>query len=142
MDLEAHKAVVRRYREIYNSNQLDALDGVLATDFMPHNMAPGLPPNIEGAKRAHQVALAMFPDLHISTEELVADRDKVIERWIQTCTDTGTPFFIGNIPATGRKVTTTGISIYRIANGKIAEHWGEFDFAAVLRQMGVTYGAG
>jgi predicted ester cyclase len=83
----------------------------------------------------------MFPALHVSTQELVAERDKVVERWIQTCTDTGTPFFIRNIQAAGRKVTTTDISICRITNGKIAEHWGEFDFAAVLRQIGVTYGA-
>lgn len=135
MSIEDNKAVVRRYREIYNSNQLNSLGEVLATDFTPHTLLPGLPPGLEGIRMVHQGTLAAFPDLHVTTDDLIADGDRVVERWTQTQTHTGVAIF--GVPAgTGRKIKTTGISIYRVANGKIAEHWAVIDFMSVLQQIG------
>ena len=131
---EANKAIVRRYREIYNANQLDKLGEVLAADFAPHNLLPGLPPGLDGIKMVHQGTLAAFPDLRVTTEDLIAEGDRVVERWSQTQTHSGAPFM--NIPPSGKKVRITGISIYRIKDGKIAEHWAEMDFMGVLQQLG------
>jgi predicted ester cyclase len=136
MSIEANKALVRRYRELHNTNQLDKLGEVLAANFTPHSMLPQLPPNLEGAKLNHQGTLAVFPDLHVETNDLIAEGDRVVERWTQTMTHTGAPFFIGNLPASGKRITTTGISIYRIADGKIVEHWANMDFFGVLQQVG------
>ena len=136
MSTEANKAIVRRYREIYNSGNLDTLEEVLATDFTPHNMLPGLPPNIEGARMLQQGTMATWPDLHVTTEELIAEGDTVVERWTQTQTHTGAAVF-GAPANSGKKVRTTGISIYRIANGKIVEHRAEMDFFGVMVQLGV-----
>ncbi len=136
MSLESNKAIVRRYRQIYNSNDLDSLGDVLADNFTPHTLMPGVLPSLEGIKMIHQKTLAMFPDFHVATEDLIAEGDKVVELWVQTCTHTGAPFFVGNIPASGKKIRTTGISIYRIAEGKIVEHWAELDFVGVLQQIG------
>lgn len=136
MSTEDNKALVRRYREIYNSNQLDPLGEVLAPDFTPHALMPGVPNTLEGIKQVHQATLAIFPDLRITTDDLIAEGDKVVERWTQTMTHTGAPFFIGNLPASGKAVRITGCSIYRIQAGKIAEHWAEMDFMGVLRQLG------
>ncbi len=136
MSTEANKAIVRRYREIYNSTNLGTLEEVLAADFTPHNMMPGLPPNIEGAKMLQQGTMATFPDLHVTTDDLIAEGDKVVERWTQTQTHTGAPVF-GAPANSGKKVRVTGVSIYRIANGKIVEHWAEMDFHTVLVQLGV-----
>jgi predicted ester cyclase len=134
-----NKAIVRRYREIYNTGQLDLLDEVLAADFMPHNMMPGLPPGLEGAKRVHQMTLAAFPDLHVTTEDLLAEGDRVVERWTQTQTHTGVSIF--GVPAnSGKKVKISGLSLYRLAHGKIVEHWGEMDFVGVLQQLGAMPG--
>ena len=134
--IEENKAIVRRYREAYNTNDMDALGEVLAADFIPHNMLPGLPPNLEGAKMLQQGTMATWPDLHVTTEDLLADGDRVVERWTQTQTHTGAPVF--GVPAnSGKAVRTTGISIYRIANGKIVEHWAEMDFFGVMVQLGV-----
>ncbi|MBI5564320.1 MAG: ester cyclase, partial [Chloroflexi bacterium] len=135
MSVEQHKAIVRRYREIHNTSQLDQLGDVLAADFVAHSMMPGLPSGIEGGKLAHQGGLAAFPDTHVTTDDLLAEGDKVIERWTLTCTHTGVAF-MGAPAATGKKVQTTGISIYRIANGKIVEHWANMDFFGVLAQLG------
>lgn len=138
MSTESNKAIVRRYREIYNASQLGRLEEVLAPDFTPHATMPGMPWNgLESARQIHMMTTAIFPDLHTTTEDLIAEGDLVVERWSQTCTHTGAPFFVGNIPASGKKVKTTGISIYRIKDGKIVEHWADMDFLGVLQQVGV-----
>jgi predicted ester cyclase len=137
VSVETNKAIVRRYREIYNANNMDALGDVLAADFTPHNMMPGLPPNIEGAKMLQQGTMTAWPDMRTTTDDLLADGDKVVERWTQTMTHTGAPVF-GAPANSGKKVRVTGMSIYRIANGKIVEHWAEMDFHTVLVQLGVV----
>jgi len=136
MSAEQNKAIVRRYREMHNTNRLDQLGEVLADDFVAHNMLPHLPAGLEGARLNHQGTLAVFPDLHATTDDLIAEGDRVVERWTQTSTHTGAPFAFGNLPASGKRIKTTGISIYRIANGKIVEHWAEMDFFGVLQQIG------
>lgn len=135
MSTDANKAIVRRYREIHNANQLDRLGEVLAADYVPHSLMPGLPGGLEGARMAHQGAVASFPDIHTTSDDLIAEGDKVVERWSVSMTHTGAAFF--GVPAgSGKTVIVTGISIYRIANSKIVEHWGEMDFSRVLMQLG------
>ena len=138
MSTESNKAIVRRYREIYAANDLDRLGEVLAPDVAAHNLLPNFPKTLEGIKAVHRSTLAVFPDLHTETEDLIAEGDLVVERWTQKQTHTGAPFFVGNIPASGRKINTTGISIYRIAGGKIVEHWANMDFLGVLQQVGAV----
>lgn len=136
MSTEENKALVRRYREAHCTNNLEQLDEIVAADLITHNQLPGLPPGLEGGKLAHREALAWFPDLQAKTEDLIAEGDKVVERWTQSGTHTGTPLF--GAPASGKKFSVTGISIYRIANGQIVEHWGEMDFLGVLQQLGLA----
>lgn len=136
MSTEENKAIVRRYREIHNKSQLDQLGEVLAADFVGHSLRPGLPAGLDGARMAHQGGLAAFPDLRVTTEDLIAEGDKVVERWTQTMTHTGVSMF-GAPAGSGKKVKVTGISIYRIANGKIVEHWSQGDTVSLLQQMGV-----
>ena len=134
MSIESNKAIIQRYREIYNTNQLDKLNDVLAENFVPHTLLPGMTPSLETYKQIHQMAKAAFPDLLVTTEDLVAEGDKVVERWTQTQTHTGESFM--NIPPSGNSISFTGISIYRIANGKIVDHWANMDFFGMMAQMG------
>ena len=135
MSTESNKALVRRYREIHNNNEMDKLDEVLAQDFIPHTFMPGIPWNgLESARQVHLLGIASFPDSKVTTDDLFAEDDKVVERWTLTQTHTGAPFM--NIPASNRSMTMTGISIYRIANGKIVEHWTNMDFFGMMMQMG------
>ena len=75
----------------------------------------------------------IFPDLVLSTEDLIAEGDKVVLRWSATGTHQGG--FMG-VPATGNKVTVTGIGIDRIEGGRIVEHWEQFDAMGMMQQMG------
>lgn len=134
MSIEENKNIVRRYQEIYNSNDLDLLTEVLSEDLLTPNIMPGIPPGVEGAKAAHRIMLAGFPDYHTVIEDMLAEGEKVAARIRMTGTNTGD--FMG-IPATGRRVEFTGIYIVRISNDKIVEHWGEEDSVSLLQQLGV-----
>lgn len=128
-----NKKIVRRYQEIYNSNDLEALGEVVSEDLLTPKIMPGIPSGMEGAKAAHRIMLAGFPDYQTVIDDLVAEGDKVVARITMSGTNTGN--FMGLTP-TGKHVSFTGIYIARIANGKIVEHWGEEDSISLLQQLG------
>jgi len=132
--LEENKAIIRRYREAHNANNLDALDAIVAKDVISHNALPGLPPGLEGGKMAHKVFLASFPDIQTKTEHLVAEGDKVIEWYAARGTNTGD--FMG-MPPTGKKFEIPSVVVYRLANGKIVETWGLNDGQGLMQQLGI-----
>jgi len=134
MSTEENKNIVRRYQEIYNSNDLDALGDVVAVDMLTPKIMPGMEPGLEGARQVHQKTLIGMPDWRTAIDDLIAEGDKVAARVIMTGTHTGN--FYG-IHATGKRVEFSGIYVVRIANGKIAEHWGEEDSLSLLTQLGV-----
>ena len=76
---------------------------------------------------------AAFPDLHVNVEDMVAEGDKVAARVRVSSTHQGE--FL-DIAPTDKQVTLTGIDILRIAEGKVVEHWGNFDDLGLLRQLG------
>lgn len=134
MSIEENKKIVRRYQEIYNSNDLEALSEVVSQDLLTPKIMSGIPTGIEGAKAAHRIMLAGFPDYQTIIDDLIAEGDKVVARITMSGTNTGS--FMG-MPPTGKQVSFTGIYIARIANGKIVEHWGEEDGVSLLQQLGV-----
>ena len=77
-----------------------------------------------------------FPDASFSlTEDFIAEGDKVVARWTGVATQKGA---FGSIPMTGKSATWTGISIFRIVEGKVAEEIGEEDALSVFQQLGVV----
>ena len=133
MSIEENKQIVRRYQEIYNSNDVDALSEVVSEDLLTPKIMAGIPTGIQGAKAAHRIMLAGFPDYQTRIDDLIAEGDKVVARVRITGTHTGD--FYG-IPPTGKHIDLSGIYIVRIADGKLVEHWGEENGSEVLRQLG------
>ncbi len=133
MSTEDNKALVRRYQEAHNSNNLAALDDIVAPNLISHSGIPGLPGGLEGGKMVHMMFMSAFPDGHVTIEDLVAEGDKVVERFTFSGTNQGS--FMG-APPTGKHITASGMSIFRIADGKIVEHWGENDTMGVMQQLG------
>jgi steroid delta-isomerase-like uncharacterized protein len=134
MSTEENKDIVRRYQEIYNSNDLDALGEVVAQDLLTPKIMAGMKPGLEGAKQVHATTLIGMPDWHTRIDDLIAEGDKVVARITMTGTHTGD--FWG-FPASGNRVEFTGIYIVRIAEGKIVEHWGEEDGISLMQQIDV-----
>jgi len=86
--------------------------------------------------RQHIIAFrSAFPDLTITVDDLLAEDNKVTARWTARGTHKGT--LLGILP-TGKEVTTEGISVIRIANGKIAESWVTWDTLGLMQQLGVA----
>ena len=75
-----------------------------------------------------------FPDFHQTVEDDFAEGDKVVHRWTISGTHQGE--FLG-IPATGKQVANSGMSIFRIAGGKFVELWVESDNMTLMQQLGV-----
>jgi len=135
MSTEENKAVIQRYQEAYNTNNLDALDQLVAADLITHALMPGVPPSLEGGKQVHRLTLAAMPDFQTAIEDLVAEGDKVVMRF--TATGTFKNDFMG-LPPTGKLIKFTGISIFRLAGGKIVEHWAQEDELGLMRQLGAV----
>lgn len=133
MSVKENKRIVRRYQDIYSSNQLDALTEVVSEHLLTPRILPRITHGFDGAKAVHQIMLTGFPDYQTVIEDIIGEGDKVAARIRMTGTHTGS--FMG-IPASGHRVDFTGIYIARIENGKIIEHWSEEDAFTLMRQIG------
>jgi predicted ester cyclase len=109
---------------------------VVAADFVDHAPMPGQAPGLEGVKRKWAMYLDAIPDFRVTIEDLVAEGDKVAVRRTYEGTHRGGPLL--GIPATGKRFQFGGISIFRLANGRIAEHWEQLDRLALMQQLGVV----
>ena len=89
--------------------------------------------DVEAAARAMLAIYTAFPDSHYTIEDLVAEGDRVVVRWTSRGTHRG-PF--RGVAPTGRRVGVTGISIYRMAGGKIVDEWAVADTLGLLEQLG------
>ena len=132
---EQNKRVVRRFlTEVCNKGNIALIDELFAGDWVghaPHKEFSG------PAEFKHFVAAKhrAFPDIELIVEDQIAEGDKVTTRWTARGTHLGE--FQG-IPPTDRKVTMTGISIYRIANHKFIEGWTNANLLDILQQLGAV----
>jgi steroid delta-isomerase-like uncharacterized protein len=137
MSSEANKAIARRFfDEIFGQGKLAVADEIVGAGHMnsgPGSL-PGLPPGPEGSKMFVTVYRNAFPDVHFAIDEQVAEGDTVVTRWTAHGTHKGD---LAGMPPTGKASTVTGITINRIAGGKIVESWGIFDQFGMLQQLGV-----
>jgi steroid delta-isomerase-like uncharacterized protein len=134
MSMKMNKAITRRLLKAINTdNEAEFLD-VLVPDVVDHYSLPGLPPGREGWNMNRKILRTAFPDCHWHEEDLFAEGDRAVGRYTMRGTHQGE--FLG-IPATGKSITVSNIHIMRIADGKIAEHWGHGDDMGMMRQLGV-----
>jgi predicted ester cyclase len=131
---EANKEIVRRYQEAYNTNNLDVLDEVLHPDWQTNAWPDVIPKSIENAKEFYRGALESLPDYQTITLDLIAEDDWVVQRHLIRATFKGE---LAGLSPTGRVVETGGISMFRIADGRIVEHWAYADDAGFWEQLGV-----
>ena len=129
MSARENKALVRREQEELwtYTGDLDAAVELFVT---------------EQAEAARQEAADFrqgFPDVVSTIEDLIAEGDRVVARWRARATHQGE--YVG-IPPTGKEVEFTGISVYRIEEGKIAQSWTELDELGLMRQIGAVAESG
>ena len=134
MSVDENKALLRRgWEEILNKGNINALDQFYAENFVDHNAFPGIPSGIEGMRQTYNIIFSAFTNIHVTIDDMVAEEDKIVVRVTANGIHTGE--FMGT-PATGKRISVMEIRIYRIAGGKIVEHWGLMDTASLMQQIG------
>jgi steroid delta-isomerase-like uncharacterized protein len=134
--LQQNKAIVGRWlAEFWNKGNVAIVDELGAPAVLMYYPLTGELRGRESLKQMLRQFRTAFPDASFSLEgDFIAEGDKVVARWKGVATQQGV---FSGIPATGKSATWTGISIFRIAEGKVAEEIGEEDALSVLQQLGV-----
>jgi steroid delta-isomerase-like uncharacterized protein len=134
MSSEANKAIVARFYETaLNAGDVTVLDELATPDYEEHDPLPGQGTGLEGLRDRVRTIVEAFGQ-HFTVEDMIAEGDRVVARWTGSGTHVGE--FMG-IPPTGKSFTISGIDIYRMAEGKMAEHWHVVDQLALLGQLGL-----
>ena len=134
MSPEENKAIIRRWFAETDKGNLAIIDELCAPDYLDHAPPlPGMPPGNAGVREANRQLWAAFPDTIHIIEDQIAEGDKVVTRLRGRATFTGE---ILGIPPNGKVVEITGISIHRLENGKLVEHWANADLLSFMQQLG------
>jgi steroid delta-isomerase-like uncharacterized protein len=135
MSIEENKMVIRRhFEEIWNQYRLDVVAELVSPDYYTHSPVPGQQQGIDGFTFAVRTVREAFPDMVITIEDIIAEGDKVAARLTAQGTHLGS---LGDIAPTGRQATWTGMRVFRMVDGKIAEHWANWDDVSLGRQLGI-----
>lgn len=132
-DSDANKAVVRAFVEAFNARDWDALDRLVAADFVRHSYAAPPVASRDELKAYLRSEFATFPDAQETVADIIAEGDKVAVRHGFRGTQRGA---MGSYPPSGRTLTADYLAIYRVAGGVIVEAWAEWDNLHGLRQLG------
>jgi predicted ester cyclase len=125
--IEMYKTFPVRYmEEVFNQRRFEVLDELFAASILGRIKQSSLP------------FLAAFPDWHGTVDDIMVEGDKVINRWSGHGTHSAD---LMGIPATGKAVTLTGITIFRITGNKIVEEWTEANLLGLMQQIGAIPGA-
>ena len=139
MSLEENKAIVHRMYDTLNkqdlASRLALMDELVADDFVEHTEKLQ---GREAFKQFHTQFSKGFSDIDRTIEDIITEGDKVWIHFKVTGTHTGEWAIFGiTLPPTGKKVTYTGVGIWRIVDGKVVERKSVRDMLDFLKQLGV-----
>lgn len=133
MSLEENKEIQRRILiEVHSPGKLNLVDELYDENFIG---LPDMTKGTENVKKFITNLLNTFPDIKFTVEDQIAEGDKVFARWSITGTHKGE--FMGIAP-TGKPISISGVTVYKILNGKAVEAWGMMDNLAVMQQIGAV----
>jgi steroid delta-isomerase-like uncharacterized protein len=128
------------FEDVWNRKNLSAIDDLIAADYIHHD--PNSPPanGIDGYRQFVNHYMSAFPDAHFTIDDAFTqshdnEGQNEVTRWTVVGTHEGE---LAGIPRTGRRFSVTGISIARVANGKIIESWNNWDALGMMQQLGVV----
>lgn len=132
MNTEDNKQLLRRFEnEAWNNHRPAILDELCAPDYRAH-MPGGRTLDLTEHRQVMTFFQQAFPDCGVTTDELIAEGERVAWRW----TFRGTQFGeFHSLPPTGRCVTMSGISMLRIGDGKLLESWHQGDNQSLVQQL-------
>lgn len=132
------RELAHQFAATLSAHDIDAFAALFAEDYVNHQKSAAAPPPAAGVT-PKQGSVAFFaarlkgiPDLKVAIEVLVASKDHFAASFVYTGTHQGVLF---GVPPTGKSLRFTSCDIFRVARGKIAEHWGMGDVAGVLARI-------
>lgn len=132
---EQSRAIVRRFfEEVFSQGRLDVIDELFNDDYQDHdpvNEQDTYGP--DGVREEMAQYRAGVSDLRFTIEDQLAEGDRVVTRWVSNGTHDGE--LLGVAP-TGRRIEVHGITIHRVADGRIQEGWWNWDVLGLTRQIG------
>jgi steroid delta-isomerase-like uncharacterized protein len=135
MSPERNKTVARRaLDEIFSRGNYGVLGEIYADNFVGHAAAN----EIRGTKGLEKFFTALrsaFPDINFTIEDQIAEGDRVVTRWMTRGTHKGE---FNGVSATGKPIKAAGITISRVADGKIVEGWTNWDVLGLMKQIGAV----
>jgi predicted ester cyclase len=132
---DAKKALYRRFvEEVINGGQYDAIPEIFSENYLDHSAPPGAPTGGFNAIKAVPVMFrGAFPDVHFVIEDMTAEGDWVATRVTGRATHLGRPFM--GIEPTGKRITWSSFGVFRVADNKIVEHYGQPDLMGLREQL-------
>jgi steroid delta-isomerase-like uncharacterized protein len=141
MSVDDNKALIRRfYEQVWDTGAVEVAHEVFHTDYIRHDLRPSdALPGPEGQARIAADFRRAFPDLRFSVDLLLGEDDLVAARWTASGTHAGS---WGVVAPTGRRVTFSGVNVFRFQAGKVAEIWNHRDDLGLMTQVGAPIHAG
>lgn len=122
MSVEQHKAVIAKFPGLLQRPEARTIRALFTEDFQLHvPNYPHWPRGHDGAIRMFVQMNALFPNMEVRIEDMFGERDRICVRWRYKGTQSGS--FEGRI-GDGSHFEAIGHSIYRFAEGRVAEDWG------------------
>lgn len=134
---EDNAALVRRwFEEVWNKGREEAIEEMFGAEGLAHGLSDDSGRPLRGSagfKPFFRKFREAFPEVEVVVEDTVSEGDMVAARCVVRGLHRGDSL---GFKATERPVEFTGITIARIADGKIVESWNNFDFMAMFQQLG------
>lgn len=115
-----------------NAKDMATMESLIADDFVDNDAKPGMAPGRQGMIDMMGMFVGAFPDLNVVVDHWVAEGDLVAG--VMTTKGTQTGEFMG-MPDSGKKFSVREMHMVRVANGKMAEHWGLADEMSMMQQL-------
>ena len=133
MTIEQNKALVRRFiTEIFEQGRPGAVGELCADDFIGHTWGNA---DKEGLKAAMDRVSKGLADAHFQIDDMIAEGDRVAVRVTASARQVGE--FMG-MPPSGKSYEIGEIHIFRLRDGKVSEHWHEYNPGALMKQLGAS----
>jgi steroid delta-isomerase-like uncharacterized protein len=128
-----NRAIVRRFVEESWKGNFEVVDELADRDYVGHDPANPEPVRgPEGVKKFISTYRAAFPDAQVTVEEQLANGDLVATRWTSSGTRHGK---LMGVDPTGKRVTVTGVTITRLARGKLVEEFHNWDAFGLIEEL-------
>jgi predicted ester cyclase len=134
MSIEENKLLVHRYlEEVVNTGDVSRLAEFISPDYVEVFNNVRYPVGLEGARRHVLGVREVYPDLHVTIEQQIAEGDWVVSRITARGTHQGA--WLGINP-TGKALEFTGVNVDKVVGGRIVEHGGAANMLEPLLQAG------